>query len=624
MGDQESNVAIFWDYENCAPTSSSPGYGVVDSILQIAHKYGSVKQFKAYLEISEQSSPNSSGRLRSELQSCGVSLTDCPHNGRKDVADKMMMVDMLTYAIDTTAPATLIVISGDRDFAYAISVLRCRRYRIVLVTPKSAHVSLRSRASMVVDWDAVKRSRKESPTPPISLSTDGTAIVNPLSRMPTESAVPPAIAKDTVQPRRSQRIAMRDTALMHCVDVPGLAVEITNQQAQTVQDNGDLTDPGDMRGDHGQGVKQSVQQPAESSLPQESLTSNTSAAPETADQHEPVGTSASDVGPSFQGSTMSITTPSVPNDPVPVSHTAPTPPSFIPLIRTLERFRKDGVDSPLCCLVPSLMVRNYPGAYALAGVSSWTQYVGSAVAAGIITIVGKVTKKRSRMSLKPSLGKTPAVLLSPTGPMECEAVVVDSNAVNIAHPYIHTEGLSAALTDTSPSTSNGSDGMHNDDCRVRSASPCNIRAANGDDSGQAAVSMMLSEPRHDPLPQEGRMTDMLPARTLPFAQAQDSSRDVCTLGASPRKLAIPAYYWSLMQILQKQLQAGVCCPKRDIVAQELEQRDCNVFALAGVTCWEEYAAAAAQDHVVQLDTWDGYAWITLDPAWYGRVPRAAR
>lgn len=86
-GDREPST----DVENCAPTSSSPGYGVVDSILQIAHKYGSVKQFKAYLEISEQSSPNSSGRLRSELQSCGVSLTDCPHNGRKDVADKMMM-----------------------------------------------------------------------------------------------------------------------------------------------------------------------------------------------------------------------------------------------------------------------------------------------------------------------------------------------------------------------------------------------------------------------------------------------------------------------------------------------------------------------------------------------------
>ena len=61
---------------------------MVNNIQQIAHRYGSVKLFKAYLELSDQSK---SLTLRSELQSCGVSLTDCPHNGRKDVADKMML-----------------------------------------------------------------------------------------------------------------------------------------------------------------------------------------------------------------------------------------------------------------------------------------------------------------------------------------------------------------------------------------------------------------------------------------------------------------------------------------------------------------------------------------------------
>jgi hypothetical protein len=63
---------------------------VIDNIRRIAHQYGTVKLFKAYLELSEQTSLKSLG-LRSELQSCGVSLTDCPHNGRKDVADKMMI-----------------------------------------------------------------------------------------------------------------------------------------------------------------------------------------------------------------------------------------------------------------------------------------------------------------------------------------------------------------------------------------------------------------------------------------------------------------------------------------------------------------------------------------------------
>ena len=42
------------------------------------------------MELPEQSSPKSYA-LRSELQLCGVSLIDCPHNGGKDVADKMMI-----------------------------------------------------------------------------------------------------------------------------------------------------------------------------------------------------------------------------------------------------------------------------------------------------------------------------------------------------------------------------------------------------------------------------------------------------------------------------------------------------------------------------------------------------
>ena len=60
---------------------------------------------------------------------------------------------MLTCAIDTPAPATIILISGDRDFVYAVSVLRLRQYHVVVVAPSTAHSTLRSRASIVHDWD---------------------------------------------------------------------------------------------------------------------------------------------------------------------------------------------------------------------------------------------------------------------------------------------------------------------------------------------------------------------------------------------------------------------------------------------------------------------------------------
>ncbi|KAF9246595.1 NYN domain-containing protein [Melanogaster broomeanus] len=175
-------VAIFWDYgqyllqhphsptalkelttahcrtvlENCSPTSSSfgLGYDIVNNVGRMARVFGSVTTFKAYFDISAQS-PKSL-MLRSELQSSGVSMIDCPHSGRKEVVDKMILVDMVAFAVDHPAPATIILIAGDRDYAYALSILRLRNYKVILVVPSSPHIPscLESQASLVIDWSA--------------------------------------------------------------------------------------------------------------------------------------------------------------------------------------------------------------------------------------------------------------------------------------------------------------------------------------------------------------------------------------------------------------------------------------------------------------------------------------
>jgi len=64
-----------------------------------------------------------------------------------------IIVDMLAHAIDNPAPSTVMIITGDRDFAYAISILKLRRYRVVLVTLNNAHPSLTSQASLYFDWN---------------------------------------------------------------------------------------------------------------------------------------------------------------------------------------------------------------------------------------------------------------------------------------------------------------------------------------------------------------------------------------------------------------------------------------------------------------------------------------
>lgn len=55
--------------------------------------------------------------------------------------------------MDNSPPSTIILITGDRDFAYLISVLALRQYQTVVIVPPNYHSSLTYQASVVLDWD---------------------------------------------------------------------------------------------------------------------------------------------------------------------------------------------------------------------------------------------------------------------------------------------------------------------------------------------------------------------------------------------------------------------------------------------------------------------------------------
>ncbi|TFK26434.1 hypothetical protein FA15DRAFT_294808 [Coprinopsis marcescibilis] len=176
---------------NCNPPTSTSGYDLVQSIKTVAKQFGSVKLFKAYLEVpanANSSTSSRSSKLRSELQVSGVSLTDCPHNNRKDAADKMMLVDMLAHAIDHSPPTTtFMIISGDRDFAYALSILTLRLYQVVLVTLPNAHISLTKQATVCFDWfsDVINVIRPRDVT--ISLNSPFTTSPSKRKRPPPKN-----------------------------------------------------------------------------------------------------------------------------------------------------------------------------------------------------------------------------------------------------------------------------------------------------------------------------------------------------------------------------------------------------------------------------------------------------
>ncbi|KAL1675088.1 NYN domain-containing protein [Schizophyllum commune] len=140
-------VGILWDYENVPVPKGYSGYGAVQRIRDIALQYGTINLFKAYLQVNGHAT-----NVRAELQISGVSLTDTPHVGYKDVADQMLQVDMLVFAWDNPPPTTIVLISGDRDFAYAAAILRNRNFRIVIITPAQAVTCLREQATQVFDW----------------------------------------------------------------------------------------------------------------------------------------------------------------------------------------------------------------------------------------------------------------------------------------------------------------------------------------------------------------------------------------------------------------------------------------------------------------------------------------
>ncbi|OBZ75185.1 hypothetical protein A0H81_04566 [Grifola frondosa] len=211
MPEVKSKVAIFWDYENCALPAAESATSIVNNLRNIAHRYGALNTFKAYLESSERSSLKSLP-LRSELVSCGVSLIDCPHDGRKDVADKMMIVDMLAYAMDNSTSATVILISGDRDFAYALSILRQRQYQVVVISPKAGHLSLKSQAEVVHNWPqdflydlrpsvdvGASRGRDRSNTPPRSRRSSPTGHLSYPSMVSVSPPPTPKLRSTTVR-----------------------------------------------------------------------------------------------------------------------------------------------------------------------------------------------------------------------------------------------------------------------------------------------------------------------------------------------------------------------------------------------------------------------------------------
>ncbi|KAI3938524.1 hypothetical protein MKX01_030817 [Papaver californicum] len=105
-------VAILWDIENCPVPSDVRPEDVAGNIRMALRVHpiiqGAVTLFSAYGDFN--AFPR---RLREGCQRTGVKLVDVP-NGRKDAADKAILVDMFLFALDNRPPSSILLISGDK------------------------------------------------------------------------------------------------------------------------------------------------------------------------------------------------------------------------------------------------------------------------------------------------------------------------------------------------------------------------------------------------------------------------------------------------------------------------------------------------------------------------------
>jgi hypothetical protein len=143
-------MAVFWDLENMPIPFAKSGRDVTSRLKSILAPHGDLVQFRGYASIGLGLIPQ---QKRSDLQLSGCHLVDCPHNGRKEVADKMIIVDAMQFAFLHPKGATLCFITGDVDYAYLLAVLQRPQWRTIVISKGTMQSMLHVNCDMKMRWE---------------------------------------------------------------------------------------------------------------------------------------------------------------------------------------------------------------------------------------------------------------------------------------------------------------------------------------------------------------------------------------------------------------------------------------------------------------------------------------
>ncbi|KAG6900295.1 hypothetical protein C0993_000268 [Termitomyces sp. T159_Od127] len=279
-----------------------------------------------------------------------------------------MLVEMFAHAIDNPEPSlsTIILISGNRNFAYAMSTLRMRGFRIVLISPSTVHASLKAQASEYLDWylDVLYAHHRAL--------QDGALVGQTLENSTTIRPSSTAILSGDVNISNSVSPGAFSSALprvaMHSVDQLSTSNSLSSEQINQLLPG--LNSP----------------QLAEVTLASvtldrsRSISSALSSDPPKARSRETASTLYTQAASRSVSSPSSVVTRSV----------APAVPViYRPLVELLQSSRSKGVLQPLRSHIAAGLIKKDVGVYKSAHVKKFSQYASQAEAAGIIDLGGK-------------------------------------------------------------------------------------------------------------------------------------------------------------------------------------------------------------------------------------------
>ncbi|KAK1235677.1 hypothetical protein PQX77_001086 [Marasmius sp. AFHP31] len=597
MSTTTGQVAVFWDYENCRPPSNASGYSVMGEIRKVAQRYGLIKTCRGYADFSELGSSPRSVTLRSELQCSGLSMIDCPHNGRKNVADQMMIVDMLTFAIDNEGDgSTIVLISGDRDFAYPVSILRFRMCQVIVISPTlpGAHLSLRSQASTFLDWTVMVNSLKDDkssvdssppsnaniPLPPTSTGAQNNGksnIHNVTNLRPQTKHSPEAF------PPASRNEVTERKPLVAPAAIPDNTPPVYAATANTAGETAPPTTP-PPAGNHVHELAP-VAKYVYDGLQRQATLIDESTAPPLAHLPSVSPTTFSSLSCQSQSDAEGLWT---------------IPLHLRSLVRVLQKSFENGTTQPLRAIVAAELEAQDSKVYENAGVTTFWELF--------------------RLAIKESLvwwgeqGDDVWVALHPCAILKLQ-LLEDDSPLNAATPMASTMHASPGnKADAVPITMDNTPPVYAAATIVatdESATPTSPPSAQSPEPARPArcaddgLRRQVTGPSDEPLPPSPPALTAASPLPLSAPSPPQGQLDATTTWT------VPFHLRSLVRILQKHLENGTTQPLRSIVAAELEAQDSKVYENAGVTTFWELFRLAVRESLVWYGGQGDNVWVAL-------------